>query len=271
MEAVDLSHGAGTHRRSSSPWSRREALVAFCLLTASRAVTAADSPKAETLLERFVELTGGRPAYRGLHNLYSEGRVESNMEGMSGLLRTWEAEPDLTLTVLALSNGLEFREGTIGGVAWEWSSRGVARLKSGEEKAAALRDGTFNSKVLWRKLFSKVECVGSEEVDGRPAWKVVLTPQLGRPVVSLFDTATGLLLKSVHVIGTPDGDVLSENYYSGYKPVAGVLLPHEFLHKARLEEVRIRLSRVGANVEIPRNRFEPPEEVRKLMSTPAKP
>ena len=131
---------------------------------------------------------------------------------------------DLPLDIVVRESDLP--QLAVRGIAWEWSSRGVARLKEGEEKATALRDAAFNSKLLWRKLFSKVECVGSEQVNGSPAWKVVLTPEEGRPATSLFDAATGLLVKSVHVIATPDGDVLSENTFGGYKPVAGVLMAH---------------------------------------------
>jgi hypothetical protein len=167
--------------------------------------------------------------------------------------------------VLELGNGETVKEGTINGTAWEFSSRGGPRLKEGAEKSAALREGTFHSRIYWRKFFPGVTLDGEAEVDGQPVWKLTLTPGSGRSMTHYYDRNTGLLVKSVIVLDTAQGEVLTENYYSDYRPVDLVRMPHRLVHRVRSEEIVLTLLRVEPNASFPMHRFDPPPEVRTLM------
>ena len=81
-------------------------------------------------------------------------------------------------------------------MAWESSAIQGPRIKDGAEKADAFRDGTFNSPLYWRKLYTKVETTGAEKVEGHDTYKVVMTPKEGSPTTHYYDKTSGLLLKT---------------------------------------------------------------------------
>jgi zinc protease len=235
--------------------------LAILFLTAE----ASAQTTAQAVLDRYIEVTGGLEAYGRIRNLYSEGLISGNLPGMGGRLTAWEAAPDLSLTVLELGSGETVKEGTINGTAWQFSSRGGPQLKEGSEKAAALREGTFHSRIHWRKFFPKVTLDGEETVGGQPAWKITLTPPSGRPITHYYDRGTGLLVKTVIVLDTAQGEVLTENYFSEYRPVDLIRMPHRMVHRVKSEEIVVTLLRVEPNANFPMHRFDPPPEVRVLM------
>jgi len=222
-------------------------------------------PSAADILDRHVEATGGKVAYARIHNIYSKGTFVVVGTGIQGTLTAYEAEPGKSLSVLDIPGGERIQEGTNGNVAWVLSSREGARLKEGEERAVALREATFNSKILWRRLYPRADCVGTEVVNGQTCYKVVLKPVEGRPITHYYDAKSYLLIKSVIPVKGPDGEVPSENFYSDYKEVNGILFPHGLNHRVGKEEIVVVLGKIQCNTDIAWYRFEIPKEVQDLL------
>jgi hypothetical protein len=214
-----------------------------------------------------VEATGGKAAYRQIYNTLSRGTFEVTGTQLRGTLTVCEAQPDKTRSTLEIEGVEKIEEGTLGDLAWENSNSRGPRLKTGMERAIALREATFNSRFHWRKLYKKAECVGVETVAERSCYKVMLTPEAGKPITHFYDRDSGLLLKSVIILETPGGETLSENYYSDYKQSnTGVLFPHRLEHRVRSENTVVVLESIKCNADIAWNRFDPPSEVKGLLA-----
>ncbi len=222
-------------------------------------------PSAAEILDRHVEVTGGKAAYARIHNIYSRGSFAVVGTGIRGSLISYEAEPGKSLSILDTPGSERVEEGTNGNVAWVLSSREGARLKEGDEKAIAIREATFNSKVHWRRLYPKVECVGTETVNARTCYKVVLKPAVGKPITQYYDTDSLLLIKSVILLQAAAGEVPSENFYSDYKAVDGILFPHGLNHRVGNEEIVVVIDTIQCNADIPWYRFDLPKEVQALL------
>jgi len=222
-------------------------------------------PPAAEILDKHVEASGGKAAYARIHDIYSTGTFEVLGTGMRGNLTSYEAEPDKSLSILDIPGGEKIQEGTNGNVAWILSSQEGARLKAGEERVMALREATFNSKVLWRKLYPRVDCVGTEVVNGQTCYKVVLMPAIGQPITHYYDKKSYLLVKSVIPVKTPSGEVPSENFYSDYRDVDGILFPFGLNHRVGKEEIVVVLDSIRCNAGIAWNRFDLPKEVQALL------
>jgi zinc protease len=222
-------------------------------------------PTAAEVMDKYVEATGGRIAYSSLHNIRSKGTFVVVGTGIRGTLTTYEAEPDKSLSILEIPGGERVEEGTNGNVAWTMSSRSGARIKKDEERAAALREATFNARVHWRRLYPKADCAGTEFVNGRKCFKIVLQPASGPPITHYYDAESFFLTKSVILVEGTQGKVPSENYYSDYKEVNGVLFPYRLNHRVGREEIVVAIDTIECNVEMPRHRFNLPEEVRALL------
>jgi hypothetical protein len=241
-------------------------LLGAALLIASRPASAADAlPSPESILDRYVEVTGGKQAYERRKTELATGTMEYPAQGIKGTITRYEAEPDRYYAVLDIPGVGNIEMGVSGGVAWENSAILGPRVKSGEEKAQAVREATMNATLKWRTLFPKVETVGVETLEGEPCYKVVMTPAEGKPEVTYFQKKSGLAVKTTTVAVSQMGEVPVEVTVKNYKDFGGVLAPAKVTNKAAGQEFTITIEKVQVNPELAADRFALPAEIRALL------
>ncbi len=231
------------------------------------------TPSAEDILDKYIQVTGGKAAYRSLHNILSRGTFYVTGTTAKGSYAAYEAEPNKTRTIYDFEGGEKDEQGTLGDLAWERSATGGWRILEGEERSITMREATFNSMLNWRSLYRKVENAGTETINDRACYKIVLTPASGKPLTQFFEIESGLLVKSFILVDSPAGEIRSENLYGDYrKDNVDVLFAHRLVRRIPTEEMVITLDSVRSNVDIAWYRFDPPQEIRALMrSAPRKP
>src|SRR6266853_5432252 len=153
-------------------------------------------PKADTILDRLVEVTGGKAAYEKHRTEVMHGTFELPAQGIKGTMTVFHAAPDKVRSIIDLEGIGKLESGSDGVVAWDNSALQGPRVKDGAEKADSFRDATFNSALYWRKLYVKAETTGVETVDTHECYKVVLTPQEGKPVTEFYDKKSGLSIQT---------------------------------------------------------------------------
>ena len=134
----------------------------------------------------------------------------------------------------------------------------------GEEKADKILRGAFNEEIRWKDLFEKVECTGVEDVDGKPAYKVVLTPKQGKPTTEYYDKASHLQVKSTTTAVSPMGEIKAEAFPSDYKKVDGVLIAHKVTQKVLTQTLVVSMDEIKHNVELPPDIFKMPEAIKAI-------
>jgi len=243
---------------------RRTALL---ILAGGLAAVAQDAlPKAETILDHYVEVTGGKAAYQKRKTEVTTGTFEMPAQGLKGSMTRYSADPDKSYSIIELEGIGRMEQGTVGGVAWDKNPMLGPRLKNGEEKAQGLREAIFNGAMNWRKAYTKVETQGVETVDGDECYKLLLTPAEGKPETTYFSKKSGLQVKTTTIAVSPQGEVPVEVAVSDYKDFGGVLQPTKMLQKAAGLEFTITIQSVKVNEDLPADRFEPPAEIKALMT-----
>ena len=230
---------------------------------------AADLPKAEILLEKYIEATGGRANYEKRTSEYLAGTVEMPAAGVKGTLEGWSEAPNSLVMVMEIDNIGKMETGTNGVVAWENSAVMGPRVRAGAELRFAIREALFNAPIHWKKLFKKVETKGDEPVEGVDCYKVVLTPTEGKPETWFIEKDTSLVQKMVRSELTSMGEVNGELIFKDYKPFDGVLSPTTLIQKAAGQEIRMKIDAITPNVKIPKSKFAPPAEVKQLLQKKA--
>jgi len=125
---------------------RNTSLTAALLICAAGALAAADDlPKGEAILDKYIEVTGGKAAYAKLHSEISTGTMEMAAMGLKGTLTAYSAEPNRRLAEFTLPGIGKMLDGTNGDVAWATNPIQGPRIKEGDEKGQALLEGQFNS------------------------------------------------------------------------------------------------------------------------------
>jgi hypothetical protein len=244
--------------------NRRHFIVG--LLGTAAAFAADPLPSAESILDRYIEVTGGKQAYQKRKSEISRGTIEYAALGVKGTYVRYAAEPDNYYSTLEIEGLGKVEMGVTGGIAWENSALLGARIKSGVERAEAIREASLNSNLDWRRLYSKVATESIETIDGEECYKVVMTPLEGPPEIGYYQKKSGLEVKMTTVGVTQMGEIPMELVISAYKNLGTILAPSKMTQKAGPQEMVITLDSVEANPKIPQERFNLPAEVQALAA-----
>ena len=226
-------------------------------------------PSAETILDRYVEVTGGKAAYQQHASEVLIGTIAFPEQGLKGRLTRYAIAPDKEYSIVELGPIGKIESGVAGGVAWEKSAILGPRIKSGDEKDQAVRQARFNAPLDWRKNFTKVETAGTEVVNGEECYKVVLTPATGKPESQFYSKTTGLLLKTTATAASPMGEIAVEVEVSDYKKFGDILYPTRSRQKAGGQELEIAVTSMSFNAPVPGEYFDLPAEIQALAAKAA--
>jgi hypothetical protein len=240
--------------------------LVLCAFALAPLYAAGDLPKAETILDKSVEATGGRTAYEKVQNMVITGTMEVKGIGLKGSVTSYHAAPDKMLMEVNIPGVGTIRDGSNGQVAWEVSALQGPRLKEGDEKAIALREGQFNASLHWRDHYKQVVTAGVEKVDGKDCYKVVMTPNEGSPETQYFDKETSLPVKIAMTVKSPMGELPTESTIGDYRKEGDLLMPHKMAQKAAGQEITVQFDTVQFNVDIPKDKFDLPPEIQALTA-----
>ncbi len=223
-------------------------------------------PPAAGILDRFVEVTGGRAAYEKHHNEQASGALVLSAQGIRGDMTIYSAEPNKTVVKVTIAGVGEIVNGTDGTVAWEKSPFQGPRLIEGAELADLLREARFNGPIHWREMYAKAETIGEEKLGDEDAWKVRMTPQgEGHDETVWFGKKSGLMLKQAGTRSSSMGDISYENTFSDYRKVGGILSPFKGEEKAAGQDITTEMKTVNFDVEIPEGTFAVPADIKTLL------
>jgi len=236
-------------------------------LVACLVLYAADPlPKGEAILDKYIEVTGGKAAYEKKRSEISSAVMEFVGKGVKANMTIYHSEPNKSYSVVEIEGIGKIEEGTDGSVVWERSALKGPRVKTGEERAVSLRAANIHHDSRWRDFFQKVECTGVEPIDGHVCYRVVLTPKDGQPETRYYDKKSFLLVRTNMIMKSEMGEIPAESSVSDYRTVDGVLVPFLVKQKVLGQEFTVTLQSVKTNVEIPTDRFALPDDVKALAA-----
>jgi hypothetical protein len=223
-------------------------------------------PDGATILDKYVEVTGGRAAHERLYNRVSKVRVIHPEMGFEDTMVVYRAEPNHEFLEIESDALGSIKQGVYGNIAWVWNLQTEPMVEEGEALAAALDRAAFDLIVNWRKYYKEVKCVGEETVGGKACYKVVLAPNHGEPETRYYDKASNLMVRAkITRLFTNMPSMPVEMTLSDYRAVDGVLLPHrieqQFEQCGSTRERVLVTTTIEHNVELPPDRFLPPKSV----------
>lgn len=239
------------------------AIIVAAALGCGGARAAEEQPKAEAILDKYIEASGGKATFQKFENQLTTGTMEIVGKGIKGKITAYKARPRKLYTIVEVEGIGKIESGSDGEVVWEKSPISGPRVKQGEERTSALRDAALYPD--WRDLYKKAEAAGTEMVDDHLCYKVTLTPTEGKPETRYFDKSTYLLVRATKIVKTPMGEIPADFYPSDYKKVDGLLIPLKVRQTALSQEILITLDTVKHNVEMPGDRFALPDDIKALV------
>lgn len=220
-------------------------------------------PSASSIFDRYIEVTGGADAYKQRTSETAQGTMEILAAGITGQLET-QVRPGLQHTRIELPNIGVVESGVRDGVAWEMNPISGPRIMEGSEAEFTIRAAQPDAPLHWQEQYPEAKTAGTEDVGGEPAYRVVMTGD-AMPVTMFFSVDSGLLLKTQLTLETQVGKIPVEQVVDNYTDFGGILTPSKTTVNQAGNQVIITLSSAETNVDIPDERFTPPDAVQALL------
>jgi hypothetical protein len=219
----------------------------------------------EKILDSYIAATGGLENYKKLVNRYSEMTLSIPAAGIDLDIEFYNARPNRVFSVASSEALGEIRRGTDGIVFWENSLMSGPRLLEGEELSSALREATFDRYSQWRNYYTSAEYMETDTIDGKTAYKVIMTPAEGEPETCYFDAASGFMIRVESVFKHEMGDLPLVVNLDDYRAVDNILLPYKTTVQVMGQDRLIMLDSVSHNINMPDSLFAIPPDIQELM------
>ena len=222
-------------------------------------------PKAEQILDRYIEAIGGLAAMEKINNRVTKGTMDIPAAGIKLSVTVYQARPNKSYSLVESAATGRIETGSDGEVAWQITATGGPQIFEGKEKASQLHLNIFDRLAYWRKAFKQVETTGMEDVAGKSCYKVLATPPDLAPQTLFFDKESGLLVKLSMTTESQMGPIPVESFPSDYRPIDGILMPRKNVIKTVGPERVATVDSIEHNVNLPPDRFALPPEIKALI------
>jgi len=223
----------------------------------------AERPTGAAIVDRFIEVTGGKSAYDKLHNRVCHNRIVHVGMGFEDKAVIYTARPNKRFVHIESEAMGDIENGTDGNVVWYLPSGGDPLVETGGAREAQLSDLAFDRMDNWRAYYKSAELVKELDIEGEHCYEVLLTPNVGPAETHYYDRGSGLLVKARKTRPSSFmATIVFDISLSDYKLVDGVRLPHKVHQKfdqcGSPREMIFVTERIEHNVDLPSDRFTPP-------------
>jgi len=165
-------------------------------------------PSVKSILEKYVEASGGKSAFEKITSRVSRGTVEITALGMTGTAEFDEQSPNKSSLIIE-APGLGIMQRTFdGSQAWlQDPVQGFIRF-TGPGLELVRTAAVFNRQTKLKELYPSAGLIGKEKLNGKDAYVVQMDYERW-----FFDAEGGLLLRK------------GNTYYDDYREVDGLKLP----------------------------------------------
>ncbi|MEL7473032.1 MAG: hypothetical protein AAGK04_06925 [Planctomycetota bacterium] len=207
-------------------------------------------PSALDLFARHAELVGGEAGFEDHETRIMTGVVRGSM-GASFMTAYYE-KPNRMALIMEPIGGDKLTRVFDGEFAWEViGDSGEVSMLRGAELLEFVESSDFMGEVNYKNRYRTVQTIGTEEIDGRPTYRVATESRLGRRGLMFFDQETGYLVAAL----TPQliqGQVFDmQTRLLDYQPVGDIELPRKIMQtvlKTPFEsEISIRSIETGVD------------------------
>src|SRR5579884_880192 len=218
----------------------------------------AGTPPANQILDTFVKALGGADKLANLKSYTAKGTSMLYGEAQADPAEIYAKAPN-QLTVIVHQRGGDLARVYDGQNAWvmlpltvvgEYPLNASARLGAKLDAQLAFPAGLKDAFKNWKVSYPAT-------INGKDVY-VLQTTDDGMLATFYFDRKTGLLDRVVHDASSAVGRVPTQIDYSDYRPVAGVMMPHQWTYGWVSGREEYTISEYQPNVPVDASKFAQP-------------
>jgi zinc protease len=217
-------------------------------------------PSVDDILARYVAAIGGRAAISKHATKVSKGTLEVVGVTTDGTAESYAKSPNKYFSIINIPGFGEIRRCFDGQAGWiSGPDTGVQPL-AGQDLSSTRRDADFYQSLDLKKLYPVMVLKGKEDVGQWPAYVIEANSGDGIIRHMYFDVSSGLLIRNVDEMDTPQGHDVVESFLEDYREVEGVKLPFTVRQVHNKLILIVRITDVKMNQPIDDAKFAKPAE-----------
>jgi zinc protease len=182
-------------------------------------------PTAREVIDRFVEVTGAKKALTEHSSMTTTGAFSMPAQGMSGKMTIQAKAPNLFLLTITIEGFGEMQQGYDGEVGWSMDPMSGPQLAEAEVLAQMKDQSNFHAMLYRDEDVQSMELTGTQEFNGKQAYRVVVVSGNGTESTLYFDVESGLLIGNEAVQHTAMGSIPTSTVIAEYGDFDGVKMP----------------------------------------------
>ena len=119
-----------------------------------------DTPTVKSILDRYVEITGGEAAYASHSNQLAQGYIDIAAQGLRGPVSLYMESPNSKMMVMEIPGMGQVVRVFDGDIGWEINPMLGPRLLTEDELKVEAHDAAFNAPLAWDTLYPERELKG---------------------------------------------------------------------------------------------------------------
>jgi hypothetical protein len=245
----------------------RALVVVSCLLTLvlpGRGSAQDKLPAARAIVDRFVQVSGGRDAMAKHQSRRAVGRISMPAQGVEGDVEILAARPALMRLRMTIPGVGEIQSGYDGKVAWSVNPLTGPMLMQGKSLAQTRADADFDSALHPDTQYTSLETVEKTTFEGRSAYKIRAVRTTGDEDFEYFDVENGLMLGAEVTRESPMGPVKATHITTDYKDFGGVKTASRIVQRLMGTEQIITISDVEYD-KVDKTAFDLPPAIQALV------
>jgi len=128
-------------------------------------------------------------------------------------------------------------------------------LDAATKEEQNITNGLF-SELLLKDLGAKVSLVGVEQINEKDAYGIEVVLSKGSKYTVFFDAVTGLKVRYLKVMETPQGTLSQTIDYGDYREINGVKFPFVWNQSAGPQKIKMEVSEVLVNQTLAADTFK---------------
>jgi hypothetical protein len=250
-------------RESKAGLLLASSLLALVTAWASMAQTKEKLPTAQEVLDRYVEVTGGKEALLRYKSMTMHGHLEVPARKIErdGVLYTKDGK---MLQKVFLPGGKEAVSGYDGQTAWDIGPDGKVEIHEGDEIKTVARDADMYYHLQVMKYFKSMEVVDVKEFNGRACYHLKGINNWDKVNEHFYDKENGLLVGYAFNTAWRGGDGDATETFEEYKDFGGVLMAAKSTHREGGEVSIFRITSVTYD-DVSDDVFALPETVKAAL------
>jgi hypothetical protein len=223
-------------------------MLAFAVLL----MTATPTLSLDEVIAKNLAARGGADRLRAIKTLRVKGHTEggwATFEVTTTYARALKMRNDTAMQGMVESSAVDGKQG------WQtnaFSGRKDAVAMSPDDLTFALEDADFEGPLVdWQKKGHKLELLGTEDVDGSPAYKIKATLKSGTVEYLFLDADAFIEIKTVTQRKVRGTLVETETEYGNYEKVNGIYFPFSIESRARRSQNSSRFAVDSVETDVP--------------------